>query len=77
MRKVVDIVRNVSTCLGNVTCEDAKFVKYSADAAVFIGERIYGDAFHCLINVSNQPKPLLHVHVTDGCTGNFKIMQEL
>ena len=53
MNKALQIGRNVSECLGhNFTCDGTKMVVYALDYTDYIGKKVYGDAFHCFINVS-------------------------
>ncbi|EFO88373.1 hypothetical protein CRE_11401 [Caenorhabditis remanei] len=61
MRKALQISKNVSECLGHeIQCPVPKFVVFSLDTAIYAGERLYGDAFHCFINAQG-------LEITENC----------
>ncbi|CAI2352368.1 unnamed protein product [Caenorhabditis sp. 36 PRJEB53466] len=51
MRKALQIFEDVSECVGDLQCKDLKHAKYFLEGFIFVGERVYGDAFHCFSNV--------------------------
>ena len=54
MRKVLQIGKNVSDCLGhNLKCDLPRFLVFSLDTSIYAAEKIYSDVFHCFLNVSS------------------------
>ncbi|UMM26788.1 hypothetical protein L5515_010344 [Caenorhabditis briggsae] len=51
MRKVLQVSKNVSECIGeDLQCDSSKLVTFALNAGGYVGDKIYGDAFHCFIN---------------------------
>ncbi|PIC32051.1 hypothetical protein B9Z55_012531 [Caenorhabditis nigoni] len=51
MRKVLQVSKNVSECIGkDLKCDSSRLVTFALNAGGYVGDKMYGDAFHCFIN---------------------------
>lgn len=92
MNKGLQLVENVTICLGeekrDFKCTLPKIVVTSLDYAQYIGKKVYGDAFHCFINVNaietfqicaaeNQQPRNIHENVLNDESAYKKIAQPI
>ncbi|EFP11444.1 hypothetical protein CRE_14388 [Caenorhabditis remanei] len=65
MRKVLQIGKNVSDCLGHdLKCDLPRFLDFSLDTSIYAAEKVYGDAFHCFLNTSA-------VEIAESCSNKL------
>ncbi|EGT54781.1 hypothetical protein CAEBREN_00017 [Caenorhabditis brenneri] len=56
MTSLIEDLRKISNSINSSNCSTIIFTKYILDGTVFIGDKIYGDAFSCISNEDLESK---------------------